>query len=328
MTHKKIIIIICVAAGMIFIPFASCHRNSNDEDNQDDNYRCYAEQWAPDTSYGYAYGHDCSPYAGEHFTIYSDGSSTEAKQQLAQLAEEILEELVKDFLLQDITADLRFTPGYTYYIYAIKHLQNIGAMGFRNGFFMTAVDSAVSPGFYQNNPTDYRYVVKHEMTHVFQFTLTDCPSNAACPFWLGVWFREGQAINIGGGGERRRVSTLAEFNDWVSDSAHANPISIHRWTDFPDENIGGQYYPMFALAYTYLVDQNHGHGATISDMKDLFRLMSEGYKFKEAFEMILNMTVDNYEENFYTLMEEYLSKTEQGTKNCLTEKMDYFKKLQ
>jgi hypothetical protein len=276
----------------------------------DENSRCEAEQWAVDTGGAYDYWHDCNPFPGEHFTIYSDGSSTEAKQILANLAEEIFSELVVEFLIQSIEEDLQFTGGYTYYIYAVKNISPARAMGFRNGFYIPAIDCATSPGVYSDNPFNYRCMAKHEMTHVFQFTLTNCPGNSACPDWLGVWFREGQAIYMSGLGEAARVSTLNDFQAWISDPDHVCPVSIHRWNDFPYENQAGQYYPMFGLAYAYLVDTAYGHGATISDMRQLFRLMAEGDTFEEAFAKALGMTVSYYEENFYDLMEEYLSKLE------------------
>ncbi len=68
---------------------------------------------------------------------------------------------------------------------------------------------------------------------------------------------------------------------------------------------------MFGLAYAYLVDIEYGHGATVSDMRELFRLMAEGDTFEEAFAKTLDMTVSYYKKHFYDLMEEYLSKLEQ-----------------
>jgi len=44
--------------------------------------------------------------------------------------------------------------------------------------------AADTGGAYQRDPWGYLYVLKHELTHVFQFTLTNCPSNHACPTWL------------------------------------------------------------------------------------------------------------------------------------------------
>jgi hypothetical protein len=80
---------------------------------------------------------------------------------------------------------------------------------------------------------------------------------------------------------------------------------------------------MFALAYTYLVDSEYGHRATVSDMRYLFHLMKEGDTFHDAFDKALHMTVDFYHDNFYTLMENYLEATEKETGKILADKMNY-----
>ncbi len=282
---------------------------------------CPAEQWEADTGGYYAYTHDCESFASVHFTVYSDGSSDQAKEQLAELAEGIFDLLVPEFLIEDIGEELDFTEDYTYYIYADKHHDVIRAMGYRNGFFIGAIDCATVPDYYTRNPWWYSCIVKHELTHVFQFTLTGCASNAACPYWLGVWFREGQAVYMSGGGPGIRITTLNEFYRWWEDKDHVNPISIHRWVNFPNPDRGGEYYPMFGLAYAYLVDRVHGHGATMADMRNLFQLMKEGEGFKEAFEEAMGMSVAYYQENFYALMEAYLNQTGEPGPGCLEEKI-------
>ncbi|UCH98521.1 MAG: hypothetical protein JSV88_17190 [Candidatus Aminicenantes bacterium] len=297
--------------GIFFIVFfflTSCTPKSQEETPVNGFYACDAEQWAFDTQYRYTYGHDCKPFYSNHFTIYSDGSSPEAKQQQAQMAEEIFSELVQIFQIQDITEELQFTNGYTYYIYAQKHLDNIKSMAYRNGFFIPAIDCVTLPGIYTNNPWGYRITTKHEMIHVFQFTLTDCPTNNGCTYWLHMWFYEGQAIGMSDPRDRARVNTLAEYNQWISDPDHGNPISIRRWSDFPDQDLFSEYCPMFCLAYEYLVDQEYGHGATIGHIRTLFQLKKDGDRFEEAFEKVMNMSIPYYEENFYTLIEEYLEK--------------------
>ena len=289
---------------------------------------CPAEQWDADTGGYYAYTHDCEPYASVHFTIYSDGSSEGAKERLAGLAEGIFNLLVPEFLIEDIGEELDFTEDYTYYIYADKHHDPIQAMGYRNGFFIGAVDCATVPDYYTRDPWWYGCIIKHELTHVFQFTLTGCPSNAACPYWLGVWFREGQAVYMSGGGHSIRITTLSEFYQWWEDRTHINPISIHRWYDFPNPDRGGEYYPMFGLAYAYLVDQVHGHGASIDDIRAMFQLMKERQRFEDAFQEAIGISVHSFEDDFYILMEEYLGKAGKEGWGSLEEKMDYFKDVE
>ena len=209
---------------ILFLLFTCSSENSNPVDG--DNELCPAEQWDFDTSGGYAYVHDCNPYASDHFTVYSDGSSQESKQQLAEIAEEVLEELVMEFLITSIEDELQFIEDYTYYIYAEKYIDPIQAMGFRNGFFIGAIDCVTIPNYHRIYR--YRSIVKHELTHVFQFTLTDCPKNSQCPEWLGFWFREGQAHLMSDAGDDTIITTLEQFYNWYANEGHVNPISIHR----------------------------------------------------------------------------------------------------
>ena len=276
--------------------------DDNENPTSPDGITCPPGQWAPDTGNYRVYRHDCEPYTEGHFTIFSDGASQASKATLAGLAEEIFSELTEEWAIES-DEELRFTPGYSYYIYAHRYTSSPASEAYRNGFLTVAVDYGAAPGAYQRNPWGYLYVLKHELTHVFQFTLTDCPSNAACPTWLDVWFREGQAVVTGGGFQRPTLQTL---NDWRADPDNINPIRISRWNDFPNENTAGGYYQIFALAYAWLVDAEDGHGATIRDMKDMFQHMAEGDSFHGAFERALGISVAYLEENFFSLMDAYL----------------------
>lgn len=284
---------------LLVLPTFSCD-SGNPTSSEDDS--CPPGQWAPDTGNYRAYRHDCEPFTEGHFTVYSDGASQTSKATLAGLAEEVFSDLTGDWGIGS-DEELRFTPGYTYYIYAHRYTYPAVQEAYRNGFLTVAVDYGAAPGAYQRDPWWYRYVLKHELTHVFQFTLTNCPSNAACPTWLDVWFREGQAVVTGGGYQR---PTLQALTQWRTNPDHINPIRISRWTNFPNEDRGGEYYPIFALAYAWLVDPAEGHGATIQDMKDMFQYMAEGDSFHDAFQRALGISVTYLEENFFPLMEAYL----------------------
>jgi hypothetical protein len=284
---------------VLALPILSC--DSENPTSPEDG-SCPPGQWALDTDNYRAYRHDCHPFTEGHFTIYSDGASQSSKAALVGLAEGIFSDLTQEWGIAS-DEELRFTPGYTYYIYAHRFNSPAVSEAYRNGFLTPAVDYGASPGAYHRDPAGYLYVLKHELTHVFQFTLTDCPSNNACPTWLDVWFREGQAVVTGGGFQR---PTLQELNEWRRNPDHINPIRISRWNDFPNEDRGGEYYPIFALAYAWLVDAEEGHGAEIQDMKTMFQYMAEGDSFHSAFGRALGITVAYLEENFFPLMEVYL----------------------
>jgi hypothetical protein len=94
--------------GALFINIFYLSSCSSEKENpvahKDD--ECPAEQWDFDTSGGNAYIHDCNPYESDHFTVYSDGSSLESKRQLAEIAEEVFDELVTEFLITSIEDEL------------------------------------------------------------------------------------------------------------------------------------------------------------------------------------------------------------------------------
>ena len=285
--------------ALLLLPTLSCD-SENPTSPEDET--CPPGQWATDTGNYRVFRHDCDPYTAGHFTVYSDGASQSSKETLAALAEEVFSDLKGDWGIGS-DEELRFTPGYTYYIYAHRYTSPAVQEAYRNGFLTVAVDYGAAPGAFQRDPSGYLYVLKHELTHVFQFTLTNCPSNQACPTWLDVWFREGQAVVTGGGYQRPTLQTLSQ---WRTAPDHINPIRISRWTDFPNQDRGGEYYPIFALAYAWLVDPAGGHGATIHDMKEMFQYMAEGDSFHTAFERALGISVSYLEENFFPLMEAYL----------------------
>jgi len=290
--------------SIILILFLTCDsENPYPSDNVND--LCPAEQWDFDTSGEYAYNHDCYTYVSEHFTVYSDGSSMESKQQLSEISEEVFSQLVDEFCIINIEKELQFTEDYTYYIYAEKYIEPIQAMGFRNGFFIGAIDCITIPNYPQIYW--YRSIVKHELIHTFQFTLTNCLKNSLCPEWLGFWFREGQAHLMSDAGDDTYITSLEQFYEWYDVEGHVNPISIHRWSDFPDTSLYRDYYCIFATSYAYLVDTTNGYGADIKDIKELFQLMKNGYGFEEAFQISLGISVDWYRDNFFTLMEDYLN---------------------
>jgi hypothetical protein len=300
MSRSKRLTRIPILALLAVLPFLvnSCDSegSTGPEPGSDD---CPAGQWAID-SYGYrTWRHDCEPYVSEHFTVYSDGSSTAAKDTLAQLAEAVFSDLAAEFQIAS-EADLGFTPGYTYYIYAQKNMTPKVAEGYRHGFLIEGVDS---PGRPTRHPGVYRYLMRHELTHVFQFSLIDCPGNGEWPYWLDIWFCEGQAVVVGGAYTR---PTLQQFRAWFSDPTHIVPVRIQRRPDFPDIDRMGEYYPMFALTYAYLVDTTQGHAAGMTDLRNLFQYMKEGDTFHDAFQRALGISVSYLEQNYMDIMEAYL----------------------
>ena len=289
----------------VLLCFTSCQKK--EEPDITHCYSCDAGPWILDTAQ-YTFGHDCEPFHSEHFSIYSDCSSPASKENLALLAEDFFSELIIDFQIQNIENELLFSHNYSYYIYAIKNKDlhsELSPGGCRNGFLVAAYDHEY--GYSYNIPA-YLHTLKHEMIHTFQFTLTDLP--AGHQNWLSTWFSEGQAEFMSNS-IRPQIDTVAKFDDWyAAHASHQNPISIHRFIDYPDRSRFPDYYPMFTLAYAYLLDQRYGLGFSMADIRKLFQLIKEGSNFSEAFENVFGFSVSHYRDNFDTWLREYLGKLE------------------
>jgi transposase len=90
-------------------------------------------------------------------------------------------------------------------------------------------------------------------------------------------------------------------------------------------DIAREDYPIFGLAYAYLMDSQGGHGADMSDMRKLFQFMAEGDGFMAAFSNALSIDVSWYQENFYALMAQYLSNLTSEPALSLKDKMEFSK---
>jgi hypothetical protein len=77
--------------------------------------------------------------------------------------------------------------------------------------------------------------------------------------------------------------------------------------DYPDiDGVGYYYYyPMFQLAVEYLVDIN-GHGKSFNDLKNLLLDVSVGVPFPIAFNNRFEISLAEYERQFFDLMNDYL----------------------
>jgi hypothetical protein len=62
---------------------------------------------------------------------------------------------------------------------------------------------------------------------------------------------------------------------------------------------------MFQLAVEYLVDE-YGHGKTMEDFKNLFLDVRDGVAFRSAFKNRFEMSLSEYEAQFFDLMNDYL----------------------
>lgn len=241
--------------------------------------------------------HDNRVLETDHFLVFSDASSDEAKIHMGETAETALN-LIRD-LFQINAPDLGILDLSTKIrVYSQRRDSSCGSSAYFSGFLAPAYDGS-NPSCIEFIP----FIVKHELTHVVQFRLGGLYTEV----W--AWFTEGLAETVSGG-VYPPVTCWQEVDEWRQDPDHVNPVSIQTLDQIPDYDTidwlrREQYYPIFGLAVRYLVDPK-GLGKTLIDVKNMFRDIGRGMSFPQAFETHMGMSLAYYEEHFYALMEAYL----------------------
>lgn len=253
---------------------------------------------------GFKWPHDGEPYESDNFVIYSDSASDGSKQRLAQLAEETLVEVKNLFELED-NEDFLYPPGQDkihIYAYKSRFPQNWGGWAYYGGLLIFSLDHPGRQDFGDTAPHRYNPTLMHEIVHVVESLLKGDND----PNLVDVWLTEGLAEAVSGGTAGGRILDLATLNELVDTYGSLNPIEMHRY-DYPDIAIVvfDYYYPMFQLAVEYLLDDN-GHGMTMNDFKNLFLDVRNGAPFATAFENWFGMSLSEYEDQFFDLMNDYL----------------------
>lgn len=253
---------------------------------------------------GFHWPHDGNPLETANLVVYSDAASTQARQQLADLAEGALAALTARFGI-DANAQFRFPSGQQkIHIYAYKTYTPTewGGRAYWGGLMIYSLDHP-DRGAWGHTALDmYVPVVTHEIMHVIESLLR--ASNS--PEQVDVWLTEGIAEVVSGGNAAPSIGDKARFNELIAEYGRLSPIAMHRYTDYPDLGLVYNYYlPMFQLAVTYLFDAQ-GHGATLADLRDLYLDIRAGVGFTTAFADRLGIGLVEYEAQFFDLMSDYL----------------------
>lgn len=256
--------------------------------------------------------HDGKPVESGHFVVYSDGASQQARQRLADLAEEVLAEVVDEMGVDPATM-FRFPAGQGKIdLYANRHhdQEGLGAMAYYAGVIIPSFDSEAE------EPQDtsvgaIRLSLKHELVHVVEALLKgrfvgDLP--VGDPRRMPVWFSEGTAEALSGGAADNAPRSLDEMNGLIAEYGRINPISWR--VDLPVSDsvlraYGHYYYPMAQLAVEYLLDPN-GINRSPKDLAAVMLDMGNDVPFASAFEAHLGMSESDYEQQFFALMNAYL----------------------
>ncbi len=256
--------------------------------------------------------HDGNPYESQHFIIYSDAASQESREELAGIAEELLAELITEFGI-DPGEMLRYPPGQDkIHIYSYKdyYPKQWGMRAYYGGIIVWSLDHE-----YRNtNLGSYKPVLKHELVHVIESLLKGRDvANMSPTVRTHAWFSEGLAEAVAGGTSASPVSGRERFDNLTTQYGKLNPIAyktdgllIEALDTHP--LIGfNYYYPMSQLAVEYLLSPD-GFDKSLFDVRDIFLDMAEGVDFSAAFEKHMGISIQTYEDEFFSLMDGYLSR--------------------
>jgi len=256
----------------------------------------------------YRWSHNGFPYESEHFIVYADSAREGEKKQFAEEAEKSLA-FILDFL-HIADEELRYPPvqkkleifGST------KHLNEFGGgYAYYGGFLFTynERDYRISETF---SPYSFLFgpLFTHEITHDVGFLLMGYSSHDN--LLVTTWFDEGLATYVSKD-DPYWISSLSQLNSLRQSLAdipgRGNPILISRWDDIPyqyfSDEMMNKLYALFELAVRYLAD-TYG----VQKCKWIYLDARAGMTFEEAFEDQYGMSPTEYQNSFFTLMEDYL----------------------
>jgi hypothetical protein len=260
--------------------------------------------------------HDGNPYESQNFIIYSDGASAESREELAGIAEELLAELINEFGI-DPEEMLRYPPDQDkIHIYSYKEYypKQWGMRAYYGGIIAWSLDHEHR----NTNMENYVPVLKHELVHVIESLLKGRDvANMSPNIRTQSWFSEGLAEAVVGGTTGNHVSGLEQLESLTGQYGNLNPIAYKTDTVIITASesypmIGFYYYyPMSQLAVEYLLDPS-GLGKSLFDVRDIFLDMAEGMDFSVAFEKHMGLSIQDYEVDFFVLMDGYLVKSPSG----------------
>jgi len=259
--------------------------------------------------------HDGKPYESARFVVYSDGASLEARQRLASLAEEVLDEVVDEMGVDPGTM-FRFPADQDKIdLYANRYnvQEGWGARAYHAGVIIYSFD--YEAGREATDVKSVRLNLKHELVHVVEALLKgrfvgDVP--VGDPGRMPVWFSEGTAEALSGGSGSGAPRTLDEVNDLIAKWGRINPIAWR--VDLPVSELDpgeypDYYYPMAQLAVEYLLDAD-GLGRSPKDLAAVMLDMGDGASFASAFEAHIGISESDYETQFFALMDTHLPQSE------------------
>jgi hypothetical protein len=260
--------------------------------------------------------HNGNPSETEHFVVYSDGASLEARQRLAALAEEVYVEVIEEMGVDPATMFRFPTDQDKIDLYANRYnvLEGGGARAYYAGVIIWSFDHEAG-----REATDVRTVrttLKHELIHVVEALLKGRFTGDVAvsdPRRMPTWFSEGTAEALSGGTTGGAPRTLDQIDGLIAHYGRINPIAWR--VDLPPEEVFSSdaypryYYPLAQLAVEYLLDPN-GLGKSPEELAAVMVDMGDDVSFGEAFESHIGISQSDYEAQFFALMAGYLPQSE------------------
>lgn len=250
---------------------------------------------------GFRWPHDGNPFESEHFIVYSDAASLEARQTVAKIGEELLVLLTEEFEISSETLFVWPAGQSKIHIYAYRdhYEQGWGGWGYYGGLLIYSLDHPIRDTELGN----YTRVLKHELMHVIESLMKGSDN----PNLVDVWLSEGIAEYVAGGTQSiSTVSSLEELEELLAGFGELNPIAMHQY-NYPDiPGVGAYYYVMFELAVRYLLDPAGG-GQAKTGIRDIYVDARNGVPFATSLEANLGHNLQEFEARFFELVREYLN---------------------
>lgn len=244
--------------------------------------------------------HDGAPFESANFLVYSDRASADARQEVANVAEDLWTDLLDEFDVEQ--GALRYPAGQdAIHIYAYREYfpQEWGMRAYHGGLIMWSPDHPHRP----TDIDDYGPVVKHELVHVLESLLRG--RDGGVEPMADTWFSEGLAEAVAGGTAGGAIRDLSRLDQLTAEYGETSPVWFKRDAQATP---GAGYdfnYPMYQLAVEYLLD-DQGVGRSLGDAREVFVAMGSGDDFETAFNAHMGVDLGEYERTFFARMEAFL----------------------
>lgn len=228
-----------------------------------------------------------------HFAVYSNGTSDAVRIAMGELLEEAFAELMQTFMVDGASS--------------LNNIRVQVAVDVNNGFLglSAPISLYLAATIFDNVDnvsvrSQSKGLVKHELAHLFELQLGGINNRTH------RWFWEGVAIYTAA---NHRLTTLQQVQDWKALAQDGNPIGIRLHCSLPQQcqDYGLDYYPIFGLTMAYLLDPQ-GNGSGYQNIVDLYAELSSGSGFEPSFTRQFGISPDEFQTNYYTLIEQYLER--------------------